>query len=424
MRRGACPGLSTPMPTGDGLLVRLTPAGTIPLDTSAALCGAAQWHGNGVIEITSRGNIQVRGLSAASAPRFAADIAALDIAAADGVPILASPLAGLDPDELFDAGALANDLRQALAARSLAEQLSPKVFIVVDGGGVLSLDQITADVRAKAELVGDQVALRLAVGGDDASAIPIGSVTLAAGVEAIVALLRVIAQGGRILRARDVVAREGAAPFQDALRALSSEPRTPCLREARGHVAEVIGVHRLRKGLLAFGVELAFGHTDAISLRQLIHAARAAGASGVRTAPGRALIAIGLTEQSVAAFAVAAQASGFITTTDDPRRRVVACAGAPVCASAYIASRAIAPALTAMPAPDHDGTFKLHISGCAKGCAHPRAAALTVVGTPNGCALVAGGSSRDLPFMIVPVNDLPAAVADFTRVRKRGIDHV
>ena len=29
--RGACPGLSAPMPTGDGLLVRLLPIGTIPL---------------------------------------------------------------------------------------------------------------------------------------------------------------------------------------------------------------------------------------------------------------------------------------------------------------------------------------------------------------------------------------------------------
>ena len=62
-RRGACPGLSTPMQTGDGLLVRLLPTGTIPLAAFAALCHAARAHGNGVIEVTSRGSIQVRGLS-------------------------------------------------------------------------------------------------------------------------------------------------------------------------------------------------------------------------------------------------------------------------------------------------------------------------------------------------------------------------
>ncbi len=76
-RRGACPGLSAPMPTGDGLLVRLLPAGTIPLDAFGRLCAAARTHGNGIIEITARGSVQIRGLSAASAPLFAATIAGL-----------------------------------------------------------------------------------------------------------------------------------------------------------------------------------------------------------------------------------------------------------------------------------------------------------------------------------------------------------
>ena len=71
-RRGTCPALSTPMPTGDGWLVRLLPIGTIGLDAFAALCDAAQAHGNGVVEVTGRGSIQVRGLTPDSAPRFAA----------------------------------------------------------------------------------------------------------------------------------------------------------------------------------------------------------------------------------------------------------------------------------------------------------------------------------------------------------------
>ena len=67
-RRGACPGLSAPMPTGDGLLVRLLPIGTIPLAAFAHLCAAARRYGNGIVEVTGRGSIQVRGLNAASAP--------------------------------------------------------------------------------------------------------------------------------------------------------------------------------------------------------------------------------------------------------------------------------------------------------------------------------------------------------------------
>ena len=77
-RRGVCPGLSRPLPTGDGLLVRILPIGTIALDAFAGLCAAARDHGNGIIEITARGSIQVRGLSAHSAPRFADAVAGVD----------------------------------------------------------------------------------------------------------------------------------------------------------------------------------------------------------------------------------------------------------------------------------------------------------------------------------------------------------
>src|SRR6202140_3969385 len=149
--RGACPGLSAPMATGDGLLVRLLPTGTIALDTFASLCAAARQHGNGIIEVTSRGSIQIRGLSAASAPRFAAAIAALGIAAEDGIPVLINPLAGLDVEDIIDAGVLAADLRLALAQRSLTPELSAKVSVAIDGGGAVDLDGIAADVRFRAQ---------------------------------------------------------------------------------------------------------------------------------------------------------------------------------------------------------------------------------------------------------------------------------
>src|SRR5262249_15918568 len=73
LRRGTCPGLSQPMATGDGLLVRLTPTGTtMSCEAFVALCTAARNCGNGVIEITSRGSIQIRGLTEDSVKRFAA----------------------------------------------------------------------------------------------------------------------------------------------------------------------------------------------------------------------------------------------------------------------------------------------------------------------------------------------------------------
>ncbi|HZC57988.1 MAG TPA: precorrin-3B synthase [Xanthobacteraceae bacterium] len=432
-RRGACPGLSAPMQTGDGLLVRLLPIGTIPLPVFAALRAAARTHGNGVIEITSRGSIQIRGVSIASAPQFAAAISALDIAAADGVPILCIPLAGLDATEMFDSAALAADLREALAHSSLRSKLSPKVSVVIDGGGAIGLDAVAADVRLHAQAMDGGLTLRVSVGGDEARAIDLGHVTLPHGVETIMRLLDVIARHGRDARARDIVATEGVPPLRSAIAELliTARPRESGDlvldsrfrgNERKVAVGSVIGTHPLRDGAVACGVGLAFGHADATSLERLDVVAKAAGASGLRTAPGRVLLAIGLAPEAAPTFTSAAAQLGFIVRADDPRRNVIACAGAPICTSAHIASRALAPLVAATAAQCFDGV--IHISGCAKGCAHPAPAALTVVGTPEGCGLIADGTARDTPFATVPADELPAALTRYARQHNRGAAHV
>ena len=420
-RRGACPGLSAPMATGDGLLVRLLPIGTIALDAFDALCTAARQHGNGIVEVTSRGSIQIRGLSATSAPHFAAAVTALGIAAEDGIPVLINPLAGLDAEDIIDTRALAADLRLALAQNSLTQRLSAKVSIAIDSGGQLNLDGIAADVRLRAEAIDGVAELCVSVGGDGQSATHLGCVTGRNGIEAATRLLEVLAQRGRVARMRDVVAAEGVAAFRSAVADLIINDE-PVRSQRRSN--DAVGIYPLRDGAFAYGVGLAFGHADATSLQRLTDAAKAAEARGMRAAPGRALMIVGLTRQTAVSLAAAAEALGFIVHADDPRRHVVACAGAPICASADIAARALAPQIAAAAAPHLDGSFKIHISGCAKGCAHPAPAALTVVGTSSGCALVANGSTGDAPFKIVGTNELQAAVAEIARGIKRENDHV
>src|SRR5580704_3431764 len=225
-RRGACPGLSAPMQTGDGLLARLLTGATIGLDAAAALCAAARQHGNGIIEITARGSIQIRGLTATSAPAFADAVAALDVGAVDGVPILADPLAGLAPlsaevdcgrarGDATDSLSLAAALRQRFAASNVADLLGPKVSVAIDAGSALHLDAVRADLRlrANAELSGWHVAL----GGDAASAAPIGLVASADAVETSMRLIETIAHHGPQMRARDIVRRYGPGGFRSAI---------------------------------------------------------------------------------------------------------------------------------------------------------------------------------------------------------------
>jgi precorrin-3B synthase len=83
----------------------------------------------------------------------------------------------------------------------------------------------------------------------------------------------------------------------------------------------------------------------------------------------------------------------FILDASDPLRRVAACVGAPACPRATTDIRTDAVRLAkAMP---FAGT--LHVSGCAKGCAHPKTAALTLVGRDGRYDLIRDGAPWDAP---------------------------
>jgi precorrin-3B synthase len=393
------------MATGDGLLVRLTPTGTtMPCGAFAALCTAARNCGNGVIEITSRGSIQIRGLTEASVKSFAAAVAGIDLAFGEGPPVLSDPLAGLDPEESVDASAVAADLRRAIAVASFATDIGPKVSVAIDGGGVLHLDAVAADVRMRAQAGGAY--LHVAVGGDAETATPIGAVAAEHAVEAAMRMLRVIAAGGPAARARDFVATNGAAAFGRVIADILVDLPPPPSRPA----ADPLGTHTLRDGRLAIGLGLAFGHAHATALEELTHAAAESGATGYRTAPGRALLVVAVTEDGAGHLANIAQRLGFIVRADDPRRQIVACAGAPICASAEIPTRALAPSLAKVAFAGADAPM-VHLSGCAKGCACPRSAPLTVVGIEGRCGVVVNGSARGEPLVMLTPEALPGALS-------------
>jgi precorrin-3B synthase len=399
MRRGACPGLSRPMATGDGLLARLTPAGsTIALTAFAGLCAAAQKHGNGIIEITSRGSIQLRGLRAESAALFAAELASLGIAGGDGVAAIADPLSGLGRHQCFDAAALAVATRNALAVAPFTARLSAKVSVAIDGGGPLHLDALAADIRLRAI---SEAHAHVALGGPAAAAVPLGAVALNRAVECIIRLFETLAATAPQSRMRDAIKDDGLHAFHSAVAGLVVDFPLPATRRA----ADPIGVHRLSSGGNAVGLGLPFGHSDSQALSQLIAAAGQAGASGVRTAPGRALLLVGVPPGMTRKLIIEAAVLGFIADPADPRRRVVACAGAPICASGQIAARALAPAVAEAAGALAPGDV-IHLSGCGKGCAHPAPAPLAVFGRDGRCDLLVDGALSDS----VTPEALPAAI--------------
>jgi precorrin-3B synthase len=357
-------------------------------------------------------------LTPASAPAFTETVAALGIDAGDGIAILTDPLAGLEPEHATQSHRLAGASRERLAAASFTTLLGPKVSVVIDGGSTLHLDAIRADIRLRAcsGLAGWHVGL----GGDAATATPIGAVAPANAVEIVVRLLETMAQYGSQARARDLVHLQGPGAFQAAIADLLIDAAGPLPRPQ----SDPIGLHPLRDGRAALGVGLAFGHTDADALDRVIEAARRAGARGLRTAPGRALLVIGLAADTSTALAAHAERLGFITRPDDPRRNVVACAGAPICASAEIPARALGPLIGSAAACLLDGSLTIHLSGCPKGCAHPGRSGLTIVGSQNGCGLVVDRSAREHPDATIAAAALPAGLgriaSEVARVKRPG----
>ncbi|WMS43278.1 precorrin-3B synthase [Acuticoccus sp. MNP-M23] len=368
-RRGACPSLAAPMTTGDGLLVRLTPeGGAFTPGELGALADAASAHGNGLLEVSARGNVQIRGVRPETLDGLRDAVDAAGIRPREGVPIDTNPLTASPQDDsalTADPAPLAASLRALLAAETWPRRLGPKVAVVIDGGGRFSLAGLLADVRLDAAENGWQVALA----GRRSNAVPLGRGNAEEAVAAAFDTLRLVAAGGPVFRARDLDAADLASLSQ---RLRPAGPLTAA-------TTAPVGLVPLRCGAAA-ALALPFGAIDAVALSAL--AAAGSRALAVHPAAGRRLVFTFNTAAAAKAFLATAAESGLVVDAADRRLGIEVCAGKPACASAFVNTRAIAARLAADLRAPLPGA--VHISGCAKGCARPAAPIAELVGTADG----------------------------------------
>ena len=144
------------METGDGLLARVrAPRGRLSLDQAAALADAAIRCGNGVIGLSARANLHLRGLSERTLPDLHARLKETGLIDADPEVerlrnIVASPLDDLDPDALLDLGPSVAALETRLSEDKRLRQLPAKFSFVLDAQGRLPLGDVDADIRFEA----------------------------------------------------------------------------------------------------------------------------------------------------------------------------------------------------------------------------------------------------------------------------------
>lgn len=144
--KGWCPGALRPMPSGDGLIVRVRPfCGALDLDQAHGLAELAGRLGNGHIDLTRRANLQLRGLAEEGLPELHAALGRLGLLDPDAETeavrnIMVGPLAGLDPAQSFDVRPIVHALERGLAADERLQSLPAKFGLLVDGGGIVSND--------------------------------------------------------------------------------------------------------------------------------------------------------------------------------------------------------------------------------------------------------------------------------------------
>jgi precorrin-3B synthase len=107
----------------------------------------------------------------------------------------------------------------------------------------------------------------------------------------------------------------------------------------------------------------------------------------IRPTPWRMLLLVGATSLPTI--------PDLVVDPSDPILRITACTGAPACPQGLGETRTVARQL----APHLPDGQTLHVSGCAKGCAHPGAAELTITATGHGYDLIRNGTASDIPSL-------------------------
>ena len=411
-----CPGVLRLAEAADGFLARVRlPGGLAGATQLRALARLAGELGDGRIELTSRGNVQLRGLAADAAGPLTdgLDRAGLmpSLSHDRARNVLASPLAGLDRGPSLTG--IVRALDAALCARPrLAELPGRFLFAVDDGRGDVA--GLGADVVARLR-PGGAVVNGLCVRQADAPGkdVPAGSGPGAAPVIKVARDADAVRAGSADTDGMPDGLRDGIVAVSlacaEAFLDLKAELGGTAWRVADlpGGPGRVRALAAARLGLVAATEELVAATEEAVAMTAgrpfgLVAGREAGGGSVVLIAPLGRLTAAQLSWvadrvagrtaritpwRSVVLPHVADAAGvlgeaarlGFGTDEGSPWLRVSACAGRPGCASALADVQADAAEFAAR----WPGRL-IHVSGCARHCGRPAATEVDVTATSEG----------------------------------------
>lgn len=356
----------------DGSLARVRlPGGRVSARGLRAI-GRLAVRGNGLVELTSRASVQVRGLDAGDAA-WAADV----LFAAGLLPapehdrvrnVLAAPLdarrvLGADA-AVVDADAVLRGLDVALCADAELAALPGRFLFAVDdaGAGLATTADVTLGPDRTLWLAGVPTTLH-ADGAEPWSLM----------LDAARAFLSVAGEAWRIADLDDGAVRIAEA-LGGALRDGAPSSAVPPVPGA------AVGATDQADGRVALTVLAPLGRVPAEALEPLALLAERTGADA-RVGTGRTITLVDVRAADAGEVVAGLHALGFVTEAGSGWAGLTACAGLGACASAHVDVRAAAAERAVVRG---DGAPREHWAACPRGCGAPSSAAIDVRAYADG----------------------------------------
>ncbi|WP_457978960.1 precorrin-3B synthase [Ectopseudomonas composti] len=392
LRPSACPGLLRIVPALDGGICRVKlPGGVLRGAQARAIAEAARRHASGVLELTNRSNLQIRGvLPGQEAPLIDALLGAglgPRVASADDVRnLLLSPAAGLDPQARMDVRPLASQLLDLLQDTPALHALSPKFALQLDGGEALAMREHPHDLWLAAE---DDQHLLLGLAGCPLEA-PLARIEATHAVELVRQLLLLFLELATPEQTRmrqllaDITPTELLQRLQARLN-FTLQPAPPANGQPADSTSRApAGIYPQAQSdlcMVAAGAQL--GRLHAEQLLALAELSERHSDGELRLTPWQGLLLGNVPESASAELLAALGELGLLTHIDEPLLGLVACTGSAACARGLADSKHHALHLADLLRAS--GTRpQVHISACPRSCASARVQPYTLLAsTPD-----------------------------------------
>ena len=357
----ACPGALQVHLAADGPLVRVRlPGGRLNAAQLATLASTSTTYGSGTLELTGRGNVQLRAITdVAAAADALAEAGLLPSPTHERVRnIVASPLSGR-VGGLADVSGWVGELDAAICAEPRLAELGGRFWFSLDDGRA-DVSGLGADVGAHA--LDDGVALVLA--GRD-TGVRLGVADVARSLVALaVRFLEVRGKAWRVCELADIATLWPGAELGAAF--------PPVARPQVGWIGQ-------DDGRVALGAAVPLGVLPARVAEYL-----AAIEAPLVVTPWRSVLVCDLDEE-VADVALRVLAPlGLVFDEHSPWLSISACTGSPGCQ--HSAADVRADAAMSLDARDADAGVHRHFVGCERACGSP----------PFGQVLLASGQGYRL----------------------------